>query len=60
MGVLLRDVGMNNIMIFRAGAETVDVLIDYDPSRITNQYSSFYGSRSYKGYPRASSYKNRH
>jgi hypothetical protein len=44
MGVLHRDVGMSNIIIFRAGAETVDVL-EYDPSRTTlgiNQYSSFY------------------
>jgi hypothetical protein len=35
MGSLHRDVGVNNIPIFRAGAETIDVPIDYDPSRTT-------------------------
>ncbi|KAF9514641.1 hypothetical protein BS47DRAFT_1485020 [Hydnum rufescens UP504] len=32
MGVVHRDVGMNNIMIFHAGAETIGVLIDHTPS----------------------------
>ncbi|KAF9514635.1 hypothetical protein BS47DRAFT_1342968 [Hydnum rufescens UP504] len=35
MGTSHRDIGVNNFSIFHAGVETVDVLIDYDPSRAT-------------------------